>query len=128
NRLGAVPEEIEHSRKLLNDRSVGNDIIVTELRIGVDLEVLVSYVTATDQCECVVGHHQFIVHAAIEPALMQKEVDGAKYRLVPAVFERVENPDLDLGMRRQRKNPLVSGDSFPVIHQYSNANPAIGGP
>src|ERR1700722_13145502 len=45
-----------------------------------------------------------------------------------AVTERIVDAHLETGLRGQRENLLVAGDTFAVIDQYAYAHAALRGP
>jgi len=123
----AVPELVERGGKFADDRPRGHDIVVRELRLGVDLEILIADVAAADERQRAVGHQQFIVHSIVEPRRVDEEVQPSYQPRVPAVRRRIENSHLDGRIHEQSQKLLVAGDPIPVIDQHTYAHPAVRG-
>ena len=128
NHLGRVPEFVEYAGQMLHDGTHGHHIVVTELRIRVDLKVLIADVAAADERDRIVGHQELIMHPIVEPVLVEQEFCAAHNPVVSPVSERIEHADLDALLRRQRGDLFIAGDGFSVIQDDPDADAPVGGP
>ena len=124
---GAAPEFVESRRKLPGDRTASEDIVVGELRLGVDLEVLVADIAPADQRDRIVHDQQLVVHPVVEARGIEGEFESPQRRQMAAVDEGIEDPDLDGTMRFQRRDLFVAGLRFAVVDQDPHTHSAIGG-
>ncbi len=54
---------------------------------------------------------------------------GEAYGLgMAAIRERVEDPDLDPGVDRKRRDALVAAHGVAIVDQHTHARAAVGGP
>ncbi len=122
----AVPVVVKGGRQLRYQGSAHENVIVRVLGVGIDLKIGIADIAAADQGRRVVGNEQFIVHAIVEPLLFEQKFDGSNQSNVSAVAEGIENPHLDLRVRRHHEDLLVSGCRFAVVDQYAYMHAAIG--
>src|SRR5204863_21693 len=93
----AVPVRVESGRQLLHDGPGRDDVHVAEVELRIHAEVRIGDVAATHDGDLVVGDEELVVHAVIQAAELQKEIDA------PAEAQRVASADgvveLDLDVR-----------------------------
>jgi hypothetical protein len=116
NGLRTVPEGVKDRRELLHHGAVGHYVVVAELRFGIDLEVLIANVPATDQGKSVVRDHELVVHSVVQPTFVYHEVECPKKPYMPSVLERIEYADLNQRMGRQGEELLVACDALSIVH------------
>ena len=66
NGEAAVPELIKGRGKLHGDRTCGENVVVSELGVGVHLKVLIANIAAANERHGIVHDQQLIVHPVIE--------------------------------------------------------------
>jgi hypothetical protein len=97
NGQAAVPELIECARQILNHGPGDDDVVVAELGLRIDLEILIADIASADDRDRIVRDHQLIVHAVVQPPLVQQDLDSANDSDVSAVSERIEYANFDAG-------------------------------
>ena len=82
----------------------------------------VSDVAAADDRRRVVGDHQLVVHAAVDPAEVGDEVESG-----PApVGQRVEQTDLDFGVGIEGGDGRIAGLVVGIVDEEPDPDPAVG--
>src|SRR6478735_3025309 len=89
---GAVPVSVEYRRQIADDRANRQRVQIAIIGDGVHAIVDVTDIAAADDRRSIVDNQQLVVHAAVDPAEVEDEVESG-----PApVGERVEQTDLDI--------------------------------
>ena len=109
-----VPERVEHRGNILNNRSDTDDIEVAELGVFPRSEVLVGDVPPADDRDLVVDREGLVVHAPVDAADV---ADRAQRAAGGAAFEGVEDPDLEVRVRVQCRQPDVETGREHVVDQ-----------
>ena len=91
---GAVPVSVEYPRQIADDRPNRQHIQIAIVGDGVHAVIDVTDIAAADDRRRIVSNHQLVVHAAVDPAEVENEVKSGP----PAVGERVEQTNLDIGV------------------------------
>ena len=71
---GAVPVSVEYPRQIADNRPDRQHIQIAKIGDGVHAIVVVADIAAANDRRRIVGHHQLVVHAAVDPAEVDKEV------------------------------------------------------
>ena len=127
NRQRAVPERIETLRDLVDDRTGRDDVVIAELEVAATLEIFVSDVAPADDADFVVDDEELVVHPVVEPGRIGKklgdvnEVDGA------AIGKRIEKPQLDVRIPRERPDLRITAEGAGVVEQHADPHAPIGG-
>ena len=112
-----VPIQIEGLRQLLHHRAGSNQVQVDEVGFTVAHEIFVRHVTPTEDGHCVVGHEQLVVHAAVDGHEFVARPQQPGEPVAVARRQRIEQPDLDAGVRRQPRQQRIGRRRVQVIHQ-----------
>ena len=123
NRHGraAVPVSVEHPREIVDDRSNREHIQIAIVGDGVHAVIDIADIAATDDRRRIVGHHQFVVHATVDPAEVVNEVETGP----PTVGERVEQANLDIGVGIQRGDNRIVGSVVRIVDEQPHRDPTI---
>ena len=78
---------------------------------------------SADERDRPVGDEQLVVHAVVEPAVAEGELDHAQQQVVSAITKRIENADGDIRLRGKREQLLIAGDTLGVIDQVRTRTP-----
>jgi hypothetical protein len=89
------------------------------------VEIGVADVPAADDGEAAIGNPGLVVHAARHAEGAQGELEAAA-DAVCAVPARIEQPDLDAGMRIEFEIARIVAAGVDVVDQQSDAHAAIG--
>ena len=73
---GAVPVSVEYRREIADDRPDRQHIQIAIIGDGVHAIIDVTDIAATDDRRRIVRNHQLVVHAAIDPAEIENEVEN----------------------------------------------------
>ena len=123
HRRGAVPVSLEDPRQIADDRSDRQHVQIAEIGDGVHAVVVVADIAAADDRRRIVGDHQLVVHAAVEPAEVDKEVEPRP----PPVAGRVEQSDFDIGMGVEGGFDRIAGlVVVGIVDEEPHPDPAIG--
>ena len=122
-----VPVFIETSRQLFGHRAGTEQVDVGEVHRLVRLEVLVAKVASADDRQAAVDQHQLVVHAPVLQRQVQQPSQGASDSVAAADMQRIEYSNLDVGVRRERRDPVVMSVAGGVVQQQAHAYAAIGG-
>ena len=119
---GAVPVAVEYPRQIADDRPDRQHIQIAIVGDGVHAIIDVADIAAADDRRRIVGNHQLVVHAAVDPAEVDNEVESG-----PApVGERVEQTDLDVGVGIEGGDDGVAGLVVGIVDEEPHPDPAIG--
>ena len=120
---GAVPVSVEYPRQIADDRPDRQHVQIAKIGDGVHAVVVVADIAAADDRRRIVGDHQLVVHAAVEPAEVDKEVEPRP----PPVAGRVEQSDLDIGMGVEGGFDRIAGlVVVGIVDEEPHPHPAIG--
>ncbi len=72
----AVPELVEYPRKIADNGPDRHYIQIAIIGDGVHAIIDVTDIAATDNCSRIVSNHQLVMHAAIDPAEIENEVEN----------------------------------------------------
>ena len=117
---GTVPVSVEHLRQIMDDRA-DRDIEIAIVGDGVHAVIDVADVATTDDRRCMVGHHQLVVHAAVDPAEVAQEVEPGP----AAIGEWIEQTNLDIGVRIERGDHRIVGFVVGIIDEQAHPDPTI---
>ena len=121
---GAVPVPVEYPRQVADDGPDRQHVQIAKIGDGVHAVIDVADVAAADDRRRIVGDHQLVVHAAVDPAEVDKEVESG-----PApVGERVEQADLDIGVGVEGGYDGIAGLVVGIVDEQPHPDPAIGRP
>ena len=70
----------------------------------------------------IVGNHQFVVHAPVDSAEVENEVETGP----PTVGERVEQTNLDIGVGIEGGDNRIVGLVVGIVDEQAHLDPAIG--
>ena len=73
---GAVPVSVEYPRQIADDRPNRQHIQIAIIGDGVHAIIDVTDIAAADDRRRIVGNHQLVVHAAVDPAEVENEVES----------------------------------------------------
>ena len=119
---GAVPVSVENPRQIADDRPGREHIQIAIVGDGVHAVIDVADIAAADDRRRIVGNHQLVVHAAVDPAEVENEVESG-----PApVGERVEQTDLDIGVGIEGGDDRIAGLVVGIVDKQAHPDPAIG--
>ena len=119
---GAVPELVEDPRQIANDRPNRQHVQIAIIGDRVHAVIDVADIAAADDRRRIVGNHQLVVHAAVDPAEVDNEVENG-----PApVGERVEQTDLDTGVSIEGGFDGIAGLVKGIVHEESHPDAAVG--
>ena len=121
---GAVPVSVEYPRQIADNRPDRQHIQIAKIGDGVHAIVVVADIAAADDRRRIVGHHQLVVHAAVDPAEVDKEVEPGP----PPVAGRVEQTDLDIGVGVEGGFDRIAGLVVGIVDEEPHPDPAIGRP
>ena len=119
---GAVPVSVEYPRQIADDRPDRQHIQIAIIGDGVHAVVDVTDIAAADDRRRIVGNHQLVVHAAVDPAEVDKEVKPGP----PPVGGRVEQTDLDIGVGVEGGFDGIAGLVVGIVDEEPHPDPAIG--
>src|SRR4029077_3233887 len=122
-----VPELLESSGELVHHRAGNEHIVIGELRLRIDLKVLVANVATAHQGDYTVCNEQLVVHAVVQAALAEGEFDAANEAAVAAIAPRIEDADRHLRLPEERQQLLITGNTFRVVKQNSHPHAALRG-
>ena len=114
-----MPVSVEHPRQIADDRAAREHIKIAIVGDGVHAIIDVADIAATDDRRRIVGHHQFVVHAAIDPAEVANEVETGP----PAVGERVEQTNLDIGVGIEGGDNRIVGFVVRIVDEQPHLDP-----
>ena len=120
----ALPVTLEIARHLSDHRPDRHHVQVDERERLVGVEVLIADVATADDRDLAVDRERLVVHAAIEPRKVGKVFE----RPPAAQAERIEQPDLDVRVRGERRKERVEARGIVVVQQQADAHAAIGRP
>jgi len=118
----AVPVSVEYRRQIADDRANRQHVQIAIIGDGVHAIVDVTDIAAADDRRSIVDNHQLVVHAAVDPAEVEDEVESG-----PApVGERVEQTDLDIGVGIEGGLSGIAGLVVGIVDEEPHPDPAIG--
>jgi hypothetical protein len=118
---GAVPVSVEYRRQFADDRANRQHVQIAIIGDGVHAIVDVTDIAAADDRRSIVDNHQLVVHAAVDPAEVEDEVESG-----PApVGERVEQTDLDIGVGIEGGLNGIAGLIVGIVDEEPHPDPAI---
>ena len=118
----ALPIPLEVSGDVAHDRTDRHHVEIDERHCLVRIEVFVADVAAADDRNLAVDRERLVVHAAVEA----REVGEVLQRTPATQPERVEQPHLDVRVRRERRQECVETGGVVVVEQQPDAHAAIG--
>ena len=102
---GPFQNLVEHPRQIADDRPNREHIQIAIVGDGVHAVINVADIASADDRRRIVGNHQLVVHAAVDPAEVSNEVESG-----PApVGEWVEQTDLDIGVGVEGGDNRIAG-------------------
>ena len=119
----SVPEPVEDLGQIPDDGPGRGDVEIAKVALVVHLEVGVAHVAPADDGHRVVHHHQLVVHAVIDAI----EVGHEAKQPGPAMREGVEQADLDVRVRVERRDPRVAVLDVDVVDQDTHPDAAVSG-
>ncbi|RMN75914.1 hypothetical protein ALQ52_04421 [Pseudomonas cannabina pv. alisalensis] len=121
----AIPVLIETVPQLFGDRPDAQHVDIGEIQVRLGIEILVTQVASANDCDAAVSQPQLVVHAPVLTRQVHQAPQAARDAgLTPEVL-RVEQPNLDVRMRRQRGNRLVQPVAGGVVQQDAHANATV---
>ena len=119
---GAVPVPVEYPRQIADDRPDRQHIQIAKVGDRVHAVIDVADIAAADDRRRIVGNHQLVVHAAVDPAEVDNEVESG-----PApVGERIEQTDLDIGVGIEGGDNRIAGLVVGIVDEEPHPDPAVG--
>ena len=92
--------------------------------MGVEPEIVITDVAPAQNDCAVVRHHQLVVHSGIHLGEAQRSIGQHTQAALPF---RIEQAQIDVGMRIQRKEKFIVTDQQQVIDQQAHPDPALCG-
>ncbi len=121
---GTVPKLVEYVRQIADDRPNRQHIQIAIIGDRVHAIIDVTDIAATDNCGRIVSDHQLVVHAAIDAAEIENEVEN---RPAP-VSERIEQTDLDIGVSIEAGFDGIAFLVVGIVDEEPHPDPAVGSP
>ena len=119
---GAVPESVEYPRQIADDRPNRQHVEIAIIGDRVHAIVDVTDIAAADDRRRIVSNHQLVVHAAVDPAEVDNEVESGP----TPVGERVEQTNLDIGVSIEGGFNGIAGLVERIVDEEPHPDPAIG--
>ena len=68
-----------------------------------------------------------IVCGPIEAAFVNQEIEASQQHLVTSIVERIEHPNLDVGMVPEAQDLVIAGDRITIVDEQAHAHSPVGG-
>jgi len=121
DRRRGVPELVEGIGHGAHARAVGEHVQVAERDLP-RLEILIADVASAEDGRLVVGDESLVVHAPVQAREVADHAEVAE----ASIRHRVEEPDLDVGVRVQREEDVVVRLRADVVDKDAHAHAAVG--
>ena len=129
NRLaqGAVPVLVEAMAELLGHRPYAEHVDIGEVQVRLGIEVFVAQIASADDGHCAVCQPQFVVHASMLLRQIEQPPHVARGASAAAQIERVEQANLNVGVRGEGGDDFIQAVAGGVVQQDADAYAAICG-
>lgn len=121
-----IPVFIEGGGDFGDDGAGGEDVEVPEVVFFAEAEVFVADIATADNGEAVIGDEHFVVHAAIEFAEVEDEIEESGHGALAEV-DGVEEFDVDVGVMGECGHVFVFAGEDEIIDEEADADAAICG-
>ena len=101
--------------ELFSDRPDAQQINVGEVQVGLGVEVLIAQIAPAHNGHAVIGQPQLVVHAPVLTRQVEQPPHGSRHAGAAPKLQGIEQPDLHIGVRRERRQQFVEPVAGRVI-------------